>query len=70
MATRRWKKNKDLFIRSDRMHKRNRHTDKHMDRHRMTAKERLHSIAWQNGYKTAEINVKNFHGSLTTVVGA
>jgi len=34
------------------------------DRHRMTAK---HSIAQQKGNKTAKINVKNFHGSLTTV---
>jgi len=31
----------------------------------------LHSIAQQkNGNKTAKINVKNFHGSLTTVVRA
>jgi len=30
----------------------------------------LHSIAQQNGNKTAKNNVKNFLGSLTTVVTA
>ena len=31
-------KNEDTFIRFDRMYERDRHTDTHADRHRMTAK--------------------------------
>jgi len=40
------------------------------DRHRMTLRPRMHIIGQQNGNKTAKINIKNFHGSLTTVVRA
>ena len=45
--------------------------DRQTDGHRMTAKAVLaqHRAA-KNGNKTAKINVKNFHGSLTTVVRA
>ena len=57
-----------MFIRFDRMYERDKHTDRLMDRHRMTAKAALaYSIRSKNGNKTAKINVKNFHGSLTTV---
>ena len=61
----------DIFIRFDRMFERDRHTDRQTDRHRMTAKAALpqHRTA-KNGNKTAKINVKNFNGSLTTVVRA
>ena len=42
------------------------------DGHRMTAKAALaqHRAAKNCNNKTAKINVKNFHGSLTTVVRA
>ena len=48
-----------------------RHTNRQTDRHRITAKAALpqHRTA-KNGNKTAKINVKNFDGSLTTVVRA
>ena len=53
------------------MFKRDRHTDRQTDRPRMMAKAALaqHRAA-KNCKKTAKINVKNFHGSLTTVVRA
>jgi len=52
------------------MYERDRHTYIQMDRHRMTAmRPRLHSILRsKNSDKTAKINVKNFHGSFTTVI--
>jgi len=54
------------------MYERDRQTGRQTDEHRVTAiGPRLHSIVQQkNGNKTAKINVKNFHGSLTTVVRA
>ena len=60
-----------MFIHFDRLYERDKHTDRRTDRHRMTAKAALaqHRAA-KKGYKTAKINVKNFHGSLTTVVRA
>ena len=59
----------DMFI--DRMYERDIYTDRQTDRHRMTANARLaqHRAA-KNGNKTSTINVKNFHGSLTTAVRA
>jgi len=49
------------------MYKRDRHTDRQI-RHRMTATVGRARIALRskNSNKTAKINVKNFHGSLTT----
>ena len=60
-----------LFVLTECMYERDRHTGRQTDRHRMTAKAALaqHRAA-KNGNETAKINVKNFHGSLTTVVRA
>jgi len=53
------------------MYERDRHTDRQI-RHRMTATVGRARIALRskNCNKTAKINVKNFHVSLTTVVRA
>ena len=53
------------------MYERDRHTGRQTDGHSMTAKAAIaqHRAA-KNGNKTANSNVKNFHGSLTTVVRA
>ena len=53
------------------MYERDRQTGRQADEHRVTAKAALaqHRAA-KNGNKTAKINVKNFHGSLTVVVRA
>ena len=53
------------------MQERDRHRGRQTDGYRMTAKAALaqHRAA-KNGNKTAKVNVKNFHGSLTTVVKA
>ena len=53
------------------MYERDRHMDRQI-RHRMTATVGRARIALRskNSNKTAKINVKNFHGSLTTVVRA
>jgi len=45
------KKPDDMFTRFDRMYERDRKTDTHTHRHRMTAKAALNaSIAWQKCY--------------------
>ena len=50
------------------MFERDRHTGRQTDRHRMTAKA---ALAWHRAAKSGnKTNVKNFHGSLTTVVRA
>ena len=58
-----------MFIRFDRMYERDSHKGRQTDRYCMTAKAALaqHHAAKN---KTAKINVKNFHGILTTVVRA
>ena len=59
-----------MFIRSC-MYERDRHTGRQTDGHGMMAKAALAQYrAAKNGNKTAKINAKNFHGSLTTVVRA
>ena len=61
-----------IFVLTECMQERDRHTGRQTDGHRMTAKAALaqHRAAKKNGNKTAKINAKNFHGSLTTVVRA
>ena len=60
-----------IFVLTECMQERDRHTGRQTDGHRMTAKAALaqHRAA-KNGNKTAKNNVKNFYESLATVVRA
>ena len=60
------KKFENIFICFDRMYERDRQKDRQTDGHRMTAKHRAAKIV----IKQQKLRLKNFHGSLTTVVRA